>query len=227
MYRKRRLPGCTLVLLLAMVILAGCGVGGTTSTQPSPTATATTRVSATPTAEASGTPTTTIHGNWQTYTDAKYGFRLDVPAILSLSFPVVPTSGPDDSYVSWQYDPSKGSPPSDQALFAEVTVNVHATDTLTDGRPNPCTVGRHITIGSGVKAYEDDNPNYPTPAPGGGASSPQGLDVNVATGGVYLEISLFANPPTGTLMTRYGAIWQHILNSFVPGPPVPNTHPCG
>ncbi|HEY7351097.1 MAG TPA: hypothetical protein VH599_22500 [Ktedonobacterales bacterium] len=215
---KNHLPDGALALLLATLFLAGCDALGTTSAQPSPTATATT--------EASASPTPSIHGDWQTYTDPKYGFHLDVPALLSISFPVAP-SGPDDSYVSWQYDPSKGPPPSGQALFAEITVGYHATDTLTGGNPNPCTVGRRITIGSGVTAYEDDNPNYPTPAPGGGASGPQGLDVNVVTGGVYLEISLFANPPTGTLRTRYGAIWQHILNSFVPGPPVPNTHPCG
>jgi hypothetical protein len=226
MQGKKLLSGCA-VALLAVMLLAGCGVDGTASATSSPTASAQPSPTATATAQPSPTPTTIIHGDWQTYIDAKYGFHLDAPAILSFSYSAPSGSGPDDSYVSWKYDLSKGPPPSDQDLFAEITVNVHATDTLTNGNSNPCTIGRRITIGSGVTAYEDDNPNYPTPVPGGGATGPEGLDVNVMTGGVYLEISLFANPPTGTLETRYGAIWQHILNSFVPGPAVPNRHPCG
>ncbi len=224
-----------LALLLVLLMLADCGVSKTASTQPSPSPTSSTQVSASPGASLTatprlvGTPTIIVHGDWQTYIDPRYGFHLDVPALLSISFPA-PTilpSGPDDDYISWQYDTSQGPPPSDQALFAEITVYVYATDTLRAGEPNPCTIGEHITIGSGVTAYEADNPDYPTPAPGGVAGGPGMLLVNVATGGVYMQIILNANPPTGTMRTRYGAIWQHILNSFVPGPPVPGTHPCG
>lgn len=217
---QRRLPGSALVFLLS-TLLAGCSLSGAPATQTSPTDTATTAASAT---TAPATPTSAPQGDWQTYTDATYGFHLDVPSILSLG------SLPDKNAASfsllWRYSSPNQAPPN-QALFAETSVNVYVTDTLTDGSANPCTKGTRITIGSGVTAYEDDSLDFPTPAPGGGAAGAGGLDVNVATGGVYLHITLYGNYPRETFRQRYGAIWQHILNSFVPGPAVPNGNPCG
>jgi hypothetical protein len=217
MWVTRQLPGGALALLLIALILASCDAGSTTSTRPSPTTAAP--------AKASATPTTTPQNDWQTYIDATYGFRLEVPAILQTTLP--PNTG-DKHYTFWQYNFAEGPPPKDQAIFAEVSVTLFAS--VTGG--HPCTQGTAITIGSGVIAYEDDSLDAPTPTlPGNGASGPGGLDVNFETGGVYFHISLLAD--TGTPLThdafraRYGPIWQHILNSFVPGPPVPNTHPCG
>jgi hypothetical protein len=128
---------------------------------------------------------------------------------------------------SWAYNFGAGLPPKDQALFTEVSLTLFAS--ITGG--HPCTQGKPITIGSGVTAYEDDSLDAPTPPPGDGARGPGGLDANWEAGGVYFHMNLIATSGTplshAAFRARYGAIWQHILNSFVPGPPVPNTHPCG
>lgn len=220
MSRQGRAPGLRLGILLVALLLAGCNAGSTASTQPSPTSATSGIPQTTATSGISGTPTVIVHGDWQTYIDGNYGFHLDVPAILTLSFP---PSTSANHYILWQYDFGKGQPPQDQALFAEVSVMVFAS---TKG-PYPCTQGSPLTIGSGVTAYEDDSLDAPTPTPGGGDTGMGGLDVNLATGGVYLHISLDGHPPKDTFRARYETIWQHILNSFVPGPPVPDGHPCG
>jgi hypothetical protein len=217
---KRQLTSSALALLLAAVILTGCTPAGTTSAQNSPTSTTTAQATVTPTS----TPTSAVHGDWQTYTDVTFGFRLDVPAILALYHPK-DTGG--YYTLAWAYNQTQGSPPSGQALFAEVEIYVNVADSFINGAPNPCTEGTPTTIGSGITGYEEDSLDAPPPPPGAGHGE-GGFDVNLATGGgVYFHIYLIGTAPKESFRARYSAIWKHILNSFVPGPAVPNTHPCG
>ncbi len=224
---------CALALVLGTFLLTGCRAHPAASAQRPPSPTSSTQVNASPGASLTatprlvGTPTIMVHGDWQTYIDGKYGFHLDVPAILTLAFPQKVISDPDSSLVAWSYDSlMRGQPAADQAIFSEIEVVIYATDTRPVGFPsNACTQGTPITIGSGVTAYEDDSLDAPPSS--GGARGEGGLDVNLATGGVFLHITLYGSSPKETFRARYGTIWQHILNSFVPGPPVPpDPHLC-
>ncbi len=216
---KRTLPVCTLSLLLAAVILVGCTPAGTSGTQSSLTAMP----------GGSGVPTSSPQRDWQTYTDPLFSFRLDVPAILAVVMNNRSPGGAEHS-IRWQYLPSGGPPSISQQAFTETTIDVLAT-TGTPGNTYPCPAGTPITVGPDIPAYQaEELTPPPTPTPGHGASgfAPH-IEAALVTGGVYITITL-----TGSnsylqehFLDRYGAIWQHILNSFVPGPAVPNTHPCG
>jgi hypothetical protein len=221
MQGTKHLPGHALALLLATMLLAGCSPAGAISNQPGSTATQ------------APTATSTPQRDWQTYVDPTFGFHLDIPAILSLN--TIPNANDStQTGVFWAYTPSLGAPPASQEVFAEVRIDLAAT--TNPGRNYPCTQGTPITIGSGVPAYEDDTLDFSPPTSGqGGAHGVGGLNVQVVTGGVLILIGLesggwLANPPirsASAFRARYGAIWQHILNSFLPGPAVPDGHPCG
>jgi hypothetical protein len=208
-------------LALLILSLAGCTSTGATGAQPKPTTTKAPAAATSP------------QRDWQTYIDPTFGFHLDIPAILVQSF--FPNTASTEIGIAWLYDPRQGPPPASQEVFAEIRIQLYAT-TGAPGTTNPCNQGTPITIGAGIPAYEDDTIGA-TPAPGlhHGGSGLGGFNVNLVTGGVFMIIGLdggywLANPPirsADAFRARYGPIWQHILKSFVPGPPVPNTHPCG
>jgi hypothetical protein len=199
----------------------------TSPTAATPGAIATTPATATPTS----TPAIVAHGEWETYTDALFGFRLDFPAGIGITV-VYQYNGEDD--LLWNYDSRNGPPPPDLAPAAEIGGEIFASTgtgkpshTLRpDGPPYPCAQGTPVTIGSGITAYQNETYTDPTPVPGHGAIPGPSIEVNLETGGVYLSIFMYGSD-RDHFLARYGAIWQHMLDSFVPGPPVPNGHPCG
>lgn len=230
MSRQGRTSGLALGFLLVAALLAGCNAGSTASTRASPSSTP---AGTQPTTASTPIPTTIAHGEWQTFTDLQFGFSLDVPTAFSLY--VLRQWGREDDFL-WNYNSSNGSLPPDQAALSQAQIQIFAADgtnkpsstSLLPAGPYHCTSGTPLTIGSGITAYQQETFTYPTPTPGqGGATGGPSISVNLEKGGVYLNISLNGHPPSETFLTRYGASWQHILNSFVPGPAAPSGHPCG
>ncbi|HEU5440354.1 MAG TPA: hypothetical protein VFU88_13770 [Ktedonobacterales bacterium] len=201
-------------VLLCCASLAACG--GSTVTQ---SATVPTAAPATP------TPTSQTESEWRTYTNPHYGFRLDVPAVLTMT---LNQTAPDQTFSGqWQYNLAAGPAPAAQAIFAETVVNVFAS---TQGT-RPCKQGSPTNIGAGVRAYVGDTFGTPTPAPGHGVGGPPQLFANAVVNGLYVGISL-SGSDTDTyasrdaFLARYGAIWQAILASFAPGSFSSSTNPC-
>lgn len=203
-----------LAVLLCCAGLAACGASTVAGAVPTSTA-----------ARDTATPTSQAQSEWSTYTNPHYGFRLDVPAILTMT---LDQTAPDQTFSGqWQYNLAAGPAPVSQAVFAETVVDVFAS---TQGS-RPCTQGSPTTIGSGVHAYIGDTFGTPTPIPGHGAAGPPQLFANVAVHGLYIGISL-SGSDTATyasrdaFLARYGAIWQSILASFTPGAFSSPTNPC-
>jgi hypothetical protein len=216
--------------LLGLLLLSGCTTASSAGLQTSPTTPAATPAGSTATQGPSPTPPTRVHGDWQTYTDLLFGFQLDVPTTFSLA--VLRQGNREDDLV-WMYNQAIGPLPSSQTALAQAALELVAADgtnppssrSLLPPGPYACRVGTPITIGAGTTAYQQESYTNPTPPPGDGAIPLPSISVNMETGGVYLYLVLFG-PERTHFLDAYGPSWQHILNSFVPGPAVPNGHPC-
>jgi hypothetical protein len=194
--------------LLLVVVLAGCDSGGPRSATSSPTEM--------PVPSATSTPP--IPQDWQTYTDPKFGFKLDIPGVLSsqgISQPDANTSA-----ASWQYNPQKVSAQPNQADIAQAQVSVLA---LTKPVTN-CARGTAITVGQGIAATQFDNLS-PNAQPGPDGYHPE-MVAYFSNGGVYTFISLQGPSPRETFHQRYDTVWQHMLASFVSGPHLSDKNWC-
>ena len=64
----------------------------------------------------------------------------------------------------------------------------------------------------------------------GGADTPHAgtpyMELFVVASGVLMQFQLSGAPPATAYTTRYGAQWQHLLATFVPGPPYAGAHAC-
>lgn len=194
-------------LLLLLSALAGCAFTSNPAVGNQPT------VAASPTTLA--LPTSTPPPEWQVYHDPRFGFSVEVPGVLSK---LLQGNDPSSTSVTYQYDVTNGTPSAGAGVTAEMIIQISATIT----GPNTCTVGTPTTVGQGTTAYVQIDLSG---KPEGG--NPFRVAARILSGGVFIEIQVAAQGQPANFMARYGAIWQHILDSFVPGPPVPNTHPCG
>lgn len=154
------------------------------------------------------------------YTDPTFGFSLDIPTFLGVNGSQPdPTDG--GGITAWN-----GTYPDAQSSIALYIA------TATKGiDPRMCQMGTPITIGPGLKGYEQDIFAGPTPAPmpnSGGASNAQ-VSASVVENGVWVSIDLRGMPPADTFIQRYGAIWHELLSSFTPGTsanPDATNNPC-
>jgi hypothetical protein len=156
--------------------------------------------------------------------ESTYGFQVEIPGVLSSShgFFINGTSGQglDLTY--------QGAPLSDslQQLEAETEVDVLFSGAISDTNICPST-GTPITVGPGIVGRQQtDVPPNPT-----GAAAPfPYVTVSFVLHGVAIQLRLLASQAApDTFLTRYSALWQHMLASAVavPGGPGDSNHPCG
>jgi hypothetical protein len=157
-----------------MIVLAagGCGTsGGPSAVQPLSTATAT--VGSQP--------------GWQSYVDAKFGFRVDVPATYS---EVQNLQDATSSSIMFQ-----GS--ANNTPFGGIGI-LGSTN-------GPCRHGTQpVTVGPGIPAYEGGTGlGTPTPQPPQGGE-PAHIFASFVSRGLYIEITLYGSPDaSGNLITTY------------------------
>lgn len=223
---QRFFPGYICALLLLALVLVSCEESRTVN-QP---------VSVSPIVSTVATPVPTpavfVHGDWQTYTDALFHFRIEIPSILT--FTVYRQSGEEDDLGWINFTTGDSLPPAQAMLhgvsveiFAATGANTPSTQSFLSAGPYPCSQGTPVKIGSGLTAYQQESYTSPIITPGEANGPPPDpfIKVNLETGGIYLMI-LLQGPDRQQFLKTYGATWRHILASFEPGPAVPNTHPC-
>ncbi|HLY29744.1 MAG TPA: hypothetical protein VKQ36_01830 [Ktedonobacterales bacterium] len=193
--------------LATLALLSGCGSGGTAGATQTKT----------PTPEANSataTPHTVDGVQYMTYTDPTYGFQIDLPAYLDQV--IQPNIGSGGSVTTmW----SNVFATQDEVVGVDITTKLVATKTIT------CQTGRPITVGPGLPGCEIDTYLQPTPPPiqNSGTPGTNSVSAEFIANGVEIGIMLGGDPPVATFLQRYGAIWQHMLASFKPGPPVTPT----
>lgn len=161
--------------------------------------------------------------NWHTYSFPTYGFRVDIPTVLYPQHSLLINNGTGET-TDWVYQGAAlGSPLREAA--AETTVVVQYSTVIAETNFCP-TGGRLITLGPGIRAYEEAN--VPPDSNGPAASFPY-VRVSMVTGGVAIRIELDGQGAPDAFFSRYGPIWRHMLASFATfAPPQPlTTHPCG
>lgn len=207
--RYRRLALLTVSLTLLLAGVTGCGL--TQTQQPQATQAPTVAASATAAANV-------VDGiSFKTITDPTFGFHLDIPAdMVENGSQPDPTDGGGITAFNGAY------PTAQDALGLQIS-------TATNGLPSgSCNSGTPITVGSGLRGYEQDIFAQPTPVPqpnSGAVTS--SVVATVVANGLFVAIRLNGMPPDDTFMQRYGVIWQHILASFTPGTFVNPRSPCG
>jgi hypothetical protein len=214
-------------LLIFMLVLSGLQAGAALLAGSSTLSLRTPGPTATPTGTAS-LPTATLTTNptdpdWHTYSYPSEGFRVDIPTVLYPQHSLLINNGTGEQ-TDWVYQGAAlGSPLREAA--AETMVRVQYSTTIAE--TNLCPAGgTPITIGQGVRAYEEAN--VPPDSNGPAASQPY-VRVSLVTGGVAIRIELDGQGAPDAFFSRYGPIWQHMLASFATfAPPQPaTTHPCG
>lgn len=172
-----------------------------------------------PTATAPPPPT---NPDWHTYAYLAYGFSVDVSTVLYPSHSLLINDG-TGLQTDWGYEGAAlGSPL--RVAAAETTVRVQYSTTISD--TNICPAGgTPITIGAGIRAYQQTN--VPPDLNGPAAPYPY-VRVSLVSGGVAIRIELQGQGAPETFFARYGPIWQHMLASFTlfPTQPPLTTHPC-
>jgi hypothetical protein len=172
-----------------------------------------------PTTTAASLPT---NPDWHTYAYPAYGFSVEISTVLYPGHALLINDGSGLS-TDWGYNGAPlGSPL--RVTAAETTVRVQYSTTISD--TNLCPAGGTlVTIGSGIRAYQQTN--VPPDLNGPSAPYPY-VRVSLVTGGVAIRIELDGQGAPETFFARYGPIWQHMLDSFatfVPLQPLA-THPC-
>ncbi len=214
--RSRLVSPVSLALAVPLLVaLGGCDLGGASRQAAG---------SGTPlvTAPAVTTPSpVTVDGvTYQRYTDPTFGFSLEIPSVLTENGSQAnPSSGGGISAWNAAY------PTAQDALELYITTATKGID------PKICQMGEPITIGSGLKGYQQDIFSEPTPVPMPNSGAPPNSQVSasVVENGVWVSINLTGMPPADTFMQRYGSIWHEMLASFTPGTsanPGATNNPC-
>lgn len=235
--RKRRVAGAalavgvslTLIVLLTTILSSAALrlLSGLASSTPAGTSVSggQNHVSTPPTRAAVQAPTLTPlpGGDWKPYVNVDYGFRLDVPSVLGSTHGYF-----INNFTGQGFDLTYTGVPAAtplQTLEEETSVTVLFSTTITDMNICP-SAGTPVTLGTGIAGRQETNtlpaPNTPTP------SMPY-VQVSIVLNGVAIRLVLNGQGSPDTFLTRYGALWRHMLASFgpVPGAPTRTTHPCG
>ncbi len=198
------------LLLVCLLVGSACGVGAAASSTPTTTALPT---AALPTK--APTPTRTPAPQWVTHTvklesgATPRTYKIDMPGALDSGM----GSGPaGHTFVSFHYDSDY---PADHPVADEMTIYIDAS-VVTDGYLT-CRTGAKITVGPGITGYQADSTNDTCD----GTPPPAVRAFWIASGVCYQMRVAVPAPYSGPqdFNTRYGAIWQHILASFVPSAP--------
>lgn len=218
--RQPRGGRALLMLLWCLVVLAACGFSDLFASGGAPPGGAHTPISPT---SAPGEPATPLE-DWHTYTFPTYGFRVDVPAVLTPHHAILINGGSGEA-ISWYYEQAPLGSALRQAA-ADSSVLIQYSTTITD--TNICPLrGVPITIGGGVAARQETN--IPLAGSGPLPAVPY-VRVSLVAGGVAVRIQMAGTAPADTFLARYGAIWQRLLATFATfpaQPPLGATHPCG
>lgn len=207
----------TLVLIVVVLASSACGVSTAASSTPtdasSPTVDPTATITSVPLPTEGPAPTNTPAPEWVTYTtglDAtSRTYQIDIPGVLICGR----SSGPPQHSIL-PCD-MQGQPlPPDHPLAAEVNISLDAA-WVTDGMYN-CRSGTRISVGPGITGYQTYGFSV-TPTPGG-CSSGSYVNAFWIAHGVCYDLIMGGQPPNDTFMSRYGAIWKHMLASFKPAP---------
>ncbi len=169
------------------------------------------------------TPTASpANPDWHTYAYLAYGFSVEISTVLYPSHSLLINDGSGLS-TDWGYGGAAlGSPL--RVAAAETTVRLQYSTTISD--TNICPAGgTPITIGAGIRAYQQTN--VPPDLNGPAAPYPY-VRVSLVSGGAAIRIELQGQGAPETFFARYGPIWQHMLASFAafPAQPPLTTHPC-
>jgi hypothetical protein len=107
--------------------------------------------------------------------------------------------------------------PPDHPAAEELTLELDAA--LVTDQTDSCRSGTRITVGPGITGYQSDNTNQTTAADCFAAPPPDEMRAFWMNGGVCYQLYDYGSF-TGAkdFMSRYGALWQHMLASFVPAP---------
>ena len=161
--------------------------------------------------------------DWHTYTFPAYGFRLDIPSVLTPQHALLINNGSGET-VDWIYQGAAvaslmGRTASETTVRVEYATAMFDTDLCPHG-------GTAMTIGSGVHAYQETNV---PPSPNGPTGATPYVRVSLVVGGVAIRIELDGQGAPATFLARYGPIWEHMLASFTAFPPLQplSSHPCG
>jgi len=203
-----RLARVVPLLLACLLVGSACGVGTAASSTPT---------TALPT---TAPPTTTLLAKpptpqWVTHTVTlesgvtPRSYKIDMPGALDSGM----GSGPSGhTFVSFDYGSDY---PADHPVAYEMTIYIDAS-VVTDSHVT-CRTGAKITVGPGITGYQADS----TTDTCDGALPPAMRAFWIASGVCYLMRVGVPAPYAGPqdFNMRYGAIWQHILASFVPSAP--------
>jgi hypothetical protein len=217
-------------LSVLLLVLAGCG-SATTLAGPSsalPTSTPWSTPTLGPTAipwPTTAAPTSTPAPQWLTHVEALHDpgartYRIDVPGVLECSLSSAP---PEHDILPCNY-PSGAQLPPQHPLAAEVAIALDAA--WVSDQWFPCRDGRRIVVGPGITAYESDN--LTLTAAGNCFEPPFAPEIRAfwVAGGVCYQLRMEGNSPAQTFLARYGAIWRHMLASFVPAPAASSGAAC-
>jgi hypothetical protein len=212
--KRVRLVRVVLLLLVILLVSSACGVSATASSTPTTTALPTTTL---PTK--APTPTRSPAPEWVTHTlklpegsatpTPTRTYKIDMPGALDLGM----GSGPSGhANVGFHYGTDY---PADHPVAYEMNIGIDAS-VVTDSYVT-CRTGAKITVGPGITGYQADSTNDTCD----GALPPAVRAFWIASGVCYLMRVDVPAPYSGPqdFNTRYGAIWQHILASFVPSAP--------
>jgi hypothetical protein len=159
-------------------------------------------------------PTSTPAPEWVTYT-VQGDARIDIPGVLQLDRSSAPVG---HGILGWHDDQYPLQ--QDHPVAAEVIITLDAA-VVTD-EMFPCRSGTRITVGPGITGYQSDNTTLITAANCFAPPPPGEVRAFWITAGVCYQLRMsggYASASAQTFMTRYGAIWRHLLASFVPPPP--------
>lgn len=176
---------------------------------------------------ATGVPSDTL--NWSTI-QIDGAFRIDMPRVLACphGFFINDFSGTGCDFT---YAGAPLATPLAQ-VEAQAQVAILYSTKITDHpicpvAGLPLSFGPYTPGGPVVQGRQETNAP-PTPTDTTAGTGPY-VQFSVVLNGLAIRVQLSALGPSETFFARYGAIWQHMVNSFAPLPHAVQqpTHPCG